>query len=210
MTTIQPKKRRGRPPKARNNDQDTRALLIRSGLEHLTQSGFVGSGLDKILKQVGVPKGSFYFYFDSKEAFGLAVIESYDSYFANKLDVALLDETYSPLTRLANFVEDAKNGMFRHDFKRGCLVGNLEQEIDALPSSYRQKLIDIYHKWQSRVERCLVQAQQAGELSAEADCQAMAEFFWVGWEGAVSRARLEQSVRPLDHFFTHFSNALPK
>jgi TetR/AcrR family transcriptional repressor of nem operon len=55
--------RRGRPPKIARENQDTKAELIRSGLEQLTKNGFASSGIDQILKKVAVPKGSFYHYF---------------------------------------------------------------------------------------------------------------------------------------------------
>lgn len=204
------KPRRGRPFKVSRENHDTKAELIRSGLEQLTESGFASSGIDQILKRVKVPKGSFYHYFASKEAFGQAVIESYANYFAHKLDVCLLDESYSPLTRLSNFVENAKVGMTRHQFKRGCLVGNLGQEIELLPESFRQQLIDIFNHWQQRLTRCLEAAKQHHEVSTTANCELLAEIFWVGWEGAVSRAKLVQNNKPLDNFFTHFIEALPK
>lgn len=210
MNIETPKPRRGRPPKVSSDNRDTRTALIRSGLEHLTETGFTASGLDKILKKVGVPKGSFYFYFSNKEAFGHAVLESYATYFANKLDKCLLDTNVAPLKRIERFVEDAKSGMARFDYKRGCLVGNLGQEVDLLPSSFRQVLIEIFESWQMRVENCLRQAQDAGELSQDADCKALAEVFWTGWEGAVSRARLEQSSLPLDKYLAFFIQGLPK
>lgn len=208
MTVSTQKPRRGRPPKVSRDNQDTRAELIRSGLEQLTENGFASSGIDLILKKVGVPKGSFYHYFASKEAFGLAVIESYGNYFASRLDACLLDESYSPLTRIGNFVESRKQGMIRHEYRKGCLVGNLGQEVGLLPESFRQQLIDIFENWQLKIANCLREAQQHGELSADADCEALAEFFWVGWEGAVSRAKLVQDVRLLDNFLRHFLTVL--
>ncbi|GAA6171412.1 TetR/AcrR family transcriptional regulator [Colwellia sp. KU-HH00111] len=210
MNLPTPKPRRGRPPKVSRENHDTKAALIRSGLEQLTESGFASSGIDQILKRVNVPKGSFYHYFASKEAFGQAVIDSYASYFADKLDACLLDESYSPLTRLSNFVEKAKMGMARHHFKRGCLVGNLGQEIELLPESFRQQLITIFNNWQQRLSHCFIMAQKQHELSSSADCERLAELFWVGWEGAVSRAKLVQNNQPLDNFFQHFIATLPK
>jgi len=204
------KPRRGRPPKVSRENQDTKAELIRSGLEQLTEKGFASSGVDQILKKVGVPKGSFYHYFASKEAFGQAVIEKYASYFANKLDACLLNEAYPPLTRISNFVDDAKMGMIRHQFKRGCLVGNLGQEIELLPESFRQQLIDIFLCWQQRIANCLKEAQIHGEISKTADCEQLAECFWIGWEGAVSRAKLVQAVKPLENYFNYFIATLPK
>ena len=208
LTTTKP--RRGRPPKVSRENHDTKAELIRSGLEQLTETGFASSGIDLILKKVKVPKGSFYHYFASKEAFGQAVIESYGNYFANKLDSCLLDESYPPLTRISNFVENAKAGMIRHSFKRGCLVGNLGQEIDSLPESFRQQLIDILTCWQSKLTKCLEQAKTQGEITTSANSELLAEIFWVGWEGAVSRAKLVQNNQPLDNFFQHFIATLPK
>jgi TetR/AcrR family transcriptional repressor of nem operon len=204
------KPRRGRPPKVSRENNDTRAELIRSGLEQLTENGFASSGIDQILKKVKVPKGSFYHYFASKEVFGQAVIENYATFFAKKLDGCLLDESYPPLTRISNFVEGAKMGMVRHQFKRGCLVGNLGQEVDLLPESFRQQLIDIFHNWQDRVANCLRAAQVQGEISSAADCELLAEFFWIGWEGAVSRAKLVQDTKPLENYFNHFIAALPR
>jgi len=204
------KPRRGRPPKVSRENQDTKAELIRSGLEQLTERGFTSSGVDKILKKVGVPKGSFYHYFASKEAFGKAVIEQYANYFANKLNACLLDESYLPLARINNFVNDAKMGMIRHQFKRGCLVGNLGQEIELLPESFRQPLIEILLCWQHCIANCLKAAKMQGDISNTANCEQLAEYFWIGWEGAVSRAKLVQDTKPLDNYFNHFIAALPR
>lgn len=210
MNNIASKPRRGRPPKVARENQDTKAELIRSGLEQLTESGFASSGIDQILKKVKVPKGSFYHYFASKEAFGQAVIENYANYFAKKLDVCLLDESHPPLVRISNFVDGAKVGMVRHQFKRGCLVGNLGQEVDLLPESFRAQLIDIFDCWQQRLANCLKAAQLQGDIADTANCDLLAEYFWIGWEGAVSRAKLVQSTNPLENYFNHFIAALPR
>lgn len=204
MINNQLKPRRGRPPKIARENSDTRALLIRSGVEVLTESGFAAAGIDGILKKVGVPKGSFYHYFKSKEDFGLAVIDSYASYFAAKLDKCLLDESLAPLQRIVKFADDAKQGIIRFDFKRGCLVGNLGQEVAILPDSYRLVLQNIFAVWQAKIAACLETAKQQGDIQADIDCAQQAEYFWIGWEGAVMRARLVQSVQPLDLYIAMF------
>ena len=61
-------RKRGRPPKRPEETLETRELLVRAGLEALTEKGFSATGIDEVLKRVGVPKGSFYHYFESKEA----------------------------------------------------------------------------------------------------------------------------------------------
>ena len=203
-------RRRGRPPKRPEHSLETRELLLRAGLEVLTEKGFSSTGIDEILKRVGVPKGSFYHYFDSKEAFGAALIERYARYFAYKLERHFGDSSKQPLARLWAFVEDARTGMARHEFRRGCLIGNLGQEMAALPESYRASLIAVFHDWESRLARCLEAAQQRGEIPASVDCEQAAAFFWIGWEGAVLRAKLERSAKPLDVIALGFFAGLHK
>lgn len=207
MTQTRP--RRGRPPKVDRDNRETREALLHCGMQMLTEQGFLSTGIDAVLRQVGVPKGSFYNYFDSKEAFGQAVLARYDAYFAAKLDRWLLDESRPPLQRLQDFVEDACAGMARHDFRRGCLVGNLGQEVSALPESFRQPLEAVFKGWEARLARCLRAAQADGSLAAGVDCDELAAFFWIGWEGAVLRARLVQSDAPLRTFVRGFLALLP-
>ncbi|CED58411.1 HTH-type transcriptional regulator, TetR family [Moritella viscosa] len=204
MTSNQLKPRRGRPPKVPRENSNTRALLIRSGVEVLTESGFAAAGIDGILKKVGVPKGSFYYYFKSKEDFGQAVIDNYANYFAAKLDKCLLDESIAPLQRIVKFADEAKQGIVKFEFKRGCLVGNLGQEVATLPQSYRLVLQDIFTVWQTKMQACLETAQQQGDISLDINCEQQAEYFWIGWEGAVMRARLVQSVQPLNLYIATF------
>lgn len=201
---AQPKRRRGRPPKELAGHSETREAMIKAGLAALTEKGFSATGLDELLRSVNVPKGSFYNYFGSKEAFGAELIDRYAAYFAAKLDRFLLNEARSPLERIRDFVKDAEAGMARHDFTRGCLVGNLGQEMAALPESYREKLMEVFADWQARTAKCLKAAQAAGELPQKSNHKQLAAFFWIGWEGAVLRAKLERSPKPLHTFANGF------
>lgn len=204
------KRGRGRPPKADGSHRETRTRLVRCGIEILTEHGFADTGIDKVLKRVKVPKGSFYHYFSSKDDFGRAVIEGYAAYYAQKLDRCLLDEAHRPLDRLRNFIANAKAGMARHDFRRGCLVGNMGQELGGTHDGFRPLLEAVFIDWQMRVERCLDAAKDVGELSPQADCARLAAFFWIGWEGAILRAKLVRSNGPLDVFADTFFAGLPE
>lgn len=137
---------------------------MRAGLEVLTEKGFAMAGIDEILSRVEVPKGSFYHYFASKEAFGLELIERYASYFAYKLDSHFGSEALAPLARLDAFVADAVSGMERYDFKRGCLIGNLGQEMNGLPESFRARLAKVFKDWETRTMVCLEAAKAQGRL----------------------------------------------
>ncbi|RIZ40702.1 TetR/AcrR family transcriptional regulator [Pseudomonas putida] len=207
-TEFSPPRRRGRPPKVERSDADTRRLLIRSGVETLTEQGLAASSLDLILKRVSVPKGSFYHYFENKEAFGKAILEEYGSFFDRKLRRVLRNQARSPLDRIDDFVNEAIAGMEKFDWQRGCLVGNLGQEITVLPESFRDQIEAIFATWQHHLACCLQEAQQQGSISVSCDCDAMATFFWIGWEGAVMRARLSRDSYPLTVFVTGFLSGI--
>ncbi|WP_249422034.1 TetR/AcrR family transcriptional regulator [Marinomonas lutimaris] len=209
IAVNQPNKpRRGRPKKPSIDALDTREALLRAGMLILTESGFTRSGIDPILKSISVPKGSFYHYFSSKEAFGLAVLGRYRRYFEAKLDGFLLDEAFSPLERLKRFAQDAQDGIVRHEFKRGCLVGNLEQESTLLSEAFRDQLQATYQSWQARVATCLLESQKQGEIDLQGSIEETSQAFWIGWEGAVHRARLVKSTQPLSLFMTFFTQAI--
>ncbi|RBM08870.1 acrylate utilization transcriptional regulator AcuR [Novacetimonas cocois] len=191
---------RGRPRKDVSEQHDIRQQLIQAGIIALTEKGFSASGLDDILQAADVAKGSFYHYFKNKEDFGIAVIESYAGHFNAKLDKWLGDGTYPPLQRLRHFMEDAKAGIMRHSYRRGSLIGNLGQELPILPPSFHQELRNVLVGWERRVAACLMAIFDTPSPAYSHICLRWAEFFWIGWEGAILRARLERSVQPMSLF----------
>jgi TetR/AcrR family transcriptional regulator, transcriptional repressor for nem operon len=196
-------RRRGRPPVA-PADQAARKALMRAGLVHLTERGYSSVGVDEILRTSGVAKGSFYYHFGSKAAFGSALIDAYHAYFAAKLAAWFERPDLAPLDRLRGFIADAELGMAQHGFRRGCLIGNLGQEMASLPPEFSDRLIAVLEDWQHRTAACLRLAQEAGQIPAHHAPDELAAFFWIGWEGAVLRAKLERKAEPLRQFADGF------
>jgi len=208
VSDVQNKPRRGRPPRTARELTDTREALIRSGLEVITEMGYLAAGIDAVIKNIAVPKGSFYHYFKSKQEFGMAVLTAYGSFFAHKLDKFLLNTGLSPLERMAAFVRHAGQAMAKFEFSRGCLVGNLLQESPHLPDDFPIKLKTILDDWESRVACCLEDAQRCGEICGDMPPALLAQVFWSGWEGAVMRAKLFRSAEPLDQFWAYFRHSI--
>lgn len=200
----------GSPPTRRAARGDTREALIRCGTELCTERGFQVTGIEEVLKRVGVPKGSFYHFFTTKRQFGEAVIQNYARYFHGRLNATLGDETVPPLMRLRNFIKQAERGMAKFDYRRGCLVGNMGQELGGLDDDFRKQLEDVLLSWQSATADCLRDAAAHGELSADADAEQLAAFFWIGWEGAILRAKLTRNAEPMRLFADLFFELLGK
>ncbi len=208
MTIEYVKRGRGRPKKDQAGFSSTRDALLRAGIVQLTETGFVATGIEAILKHVGVPKGSFYHYFASKDAFGLELVAEYSRFLEHKLDKHFHNLALSPLDRLQSYVDDAADGMHRYDYTRGCLVGNLGQEVQALSKPFRTALSDALKRWQDKLSALLLEAQQFQQIAQDIDCDEAAYTFWAGWEGAVLRARLEKSDRPLISFARFYIRGL--
>ena len=179
---------------------DTRSAIIWCGTELLTERGFQITGIDEILSIVGVPKGSFYYYFKSKREFGVAVVDNYVQFYAQKMALLFDNPERTPLQRLQDFVDDGKLGMAKYDFKRGCLIGNMGQELAALNDEFRVRLEQVMQAWEARVTALLRLAQDLGEIAQTNDPESLSQFFWIGWEGAILRSKLTRSVAPLDQF----------
>ncbi len=199
-----PRRPRGRPAQHGQSYADTRDLLIRRGMELLTEQGIAATSIERVLQSTRIPKGSFYHYFANKHDFTLAVMDAYHHYFCRKLTRHLGDASLPPLARLGAFVESACQGMTRYGFQRGCLVGNLGQEVVQLTPALRLRLEQILCDWEALLALCLEEAVAAGELPPSCDCPALAHQFWIGWEGAVLRARLVGSTEPMISFLNFF------
>jgi TetR/AcrR family transcriptional regulator, transcriptional repressor for nem operon len=184
-----------------SSPRDTnRAQLVRIGTEILSEKGFDSTGIEEVLKAADVPKGSFYHYFPSKADFGLAVIDNYAYIWEQKLTRLLRDPSVRPLDRIGNYITEGIRGLEKYSFKRGCLIGNMSQGISGLDEVFRVKITKIFDSWSRHISDCLAEAQANGDLDPSMDVRAFSDFFWMSWEGAILKAKLEQSTRPIALF----------
>jgi TetR/AcrR family transcriptional repressor of nem operon len=180
--------------------QKTKLALLDAGKQVFLEKGYNNAGIEAILQAAGVPKGSFYYYFDSKEDFGLQVLDRFAEYYGEVLDRNLKDESVAPLDRLRRHVEGIIERLESQACRKGCLVGNLSQEMADQSELFRARLEEIFEGWVDRYADCLRQAQQAGDIPAHLDVRELAEFWLGSWQGAILRAKTMRSTAPLRTF----------
>lgn len=178
----------------------TRESLLDAGWEVLSRWGFNHGGLDRIVQSAGVPKGSFYYYFTSKEAFGIAVLDRFAEGVAEEFSRHLEDESLRPLERLRRLSDALLACLESRDCRQGCLVGNLCQEMADQNEVFRLRLDAIFRDWSARYADCLRKAREAGEISADLDPVTLADFWLNSWQGAVLRAKASRSTTPIRTF----------
>jgi TetR/AcrR family transcriptional repressor of nem operon len=179
----------------------TRQGLLDAGLRTLLEKGYHNAGLEEVLHEAGVPKGSFYHWFASKEDFGLQVIDHWVAGYA-EAERCLADESLSPLQRLRRHFEARYRRFESNGCCYGCLVGTLGQEMAAQNETFRGRINEILDAWRDRLADCLAQAQQAGEIRTGLEPGMLAEFCVSAWQGALLRGKTQRSTAPLDLFFT--------
>ena len=174
--------------------------LIQVGKEIVLQQGFKGTSLNDVLIKAGVPKGSFYYYFSSKEDFGLAIVDDFAQEYRDRFKTFLEDEQCPPLTRLRNYFEFKIAEMEAHQCNDGCLIGNLAQELSTQNELFRDRLNQIFAEWEQYFIRCLKAAYEAGEIENSSNFEVLAKFILSSWEGAILQAKVSKSVLPMQTF----------
>ena len=172
--------------------------LIQAGLNTLLEKGFNGVGVQEITDQAGVPKGSFYNHFESKEALGAEIVECYGM--NNTRRAILLDKTVPPLQRLRTHFDALNETFIRSKFERGCLLGNFSAELANQSAVIRKSLAKLFDRWTKDLEVAIKDAQANGSVSYDREASDIAAFLLDAYEGALLRARVQRSRVPFDRF----------
>lgn len=189
----------------------TRQKLIEIGAKAMLVKSYHGVGIQEILSEVDVPKGSFYHYFDSKEAFGVAIIEYYGEVLAHGIREKLLDSSRSPRERIVAYFLAIREYYARNDCGRGCLVAKLTTEVAAHSLQMRVVLKEQFDKWTGLFATCIREGQMLGEISSEYDADSLAEFVYTSWEGVLIRMQVNHELKPIDNFINYaLDRIIPK
>ena len=175
----------------------TREKLLDQGVALIMEHGYHGAGLQTILQSVGVPKGSFYHYFASKEDFSAEVIQHYIAPFIERLDYELQRPGIDARQALRAYFKDLTLEAARRDFRGGCLLGNLMGEIGETSDKCRASLHAAVNRYRDKLAEALRRGQREGVFRADLSAETMADLLVNQWQGALLRMKIERSVRPL-------------
>ncbi|MDU2064447.1 MAG: TetR family transcriptional regulator C-terminal domain-containing protein [Sporomusaceae bacterium] len=178
----------------------TKQKLITIGAKAMLAKSYHGVGLQEVLAEAQVPKGSFYHYFASKEAFGVAIIEYYGDRLAKNIDEFLQDTAYSPRERIVRYFQAVRDYYESRGFGRGCLVAKLATEVADPSEPMRLALKAQFDKWTALFAKCIAEGQQQQEISDEASAESLAEFLYTAWEGVLIRMQVNGNLQPIEVF----------
>lgn len=185
----------------------TKELILKTGMVLVAEKGFKNTGLSEILKGASIPKGSFYYYFDSKTDFGIQMIRYAAKEFLEELEIHFSTET-PPLTRIENYFDYKIKIYGGKVCSCNCIFGKLAQELDDGEPEFQEELSNLFSAWQGHLETALEEARIAGEITAPYDIKVLARFAVSGWEGAILQGKIEKSLDPLIEFKEIFLHLL--
>jgi TetR/AcrR family transcriptional repressor of nem operon len=181
-------------------DHGTRSRLVAAAAELVHAESYHAVGVKAICDRARVRRGSFYHFFDSKQALVLEAVEKIWEEFSREVLEVCRDRTLGPQARLEAMVDRIHRRHLRDRDRTGsvlgCCFGNLTAEATTLDEAIRQRLVRVFDDWAAALEAPLTDAQQLGEIDREATPRAIALEMISELQGLIlmAKARNEPAV----------------
>jgi TetR/AcrR family transcriptional repressor of nem operon len=189
---------------------DARQRILDAGAELFRQRAYSSIGVAEICAAAGVPKGSFYYFFPSKQALAIEVINEHWNWQRGEWARILggpgtvAERLRSLFYTTADMQSQALEGT---GAVTGCLFGNLALEISSQDDPTRARLQEIFHEQIDIVETVLRDGVASGELRLTDPCAA-AKSIVAQIEGLVLFAKLFNDPGQLDQLWQNSMNLL--
>nr|WP_321458009.1 TetR/AcrR family transcriptional regulator [uncultured Cohaesibacter sp.] len=189
--------------------EKTREHILSVGRQLISELGFNALGLGLLLKEADVPKGSFYYYFSSKEEFGCKLLEQYITHYNERLDELWSKENRSGREKLMDYWDQWVVNQCPLNSGKTCLIVKLGAEISDMSEDMRSILAKGATSIVDRLAEMIRQGMQDGSLSKEIEPEAIAPTLYQMWLGASLMAMLQHSASPLVQARTSSEAMLP-
>ena len=165
--------------------------------------GYNDVSIKDLVDAAGMPKGSFYNHFKSKEDFGLAVIDRYGELWHGEIHQFLADRKVPARTRFERFFDHM---IFSYEkeyhFTKGCLAGNFSQEMGDVNPLFAERVDKVFKGAEHYFINAVRDGQREGSVDPKLDPERTGEFLLSSFEGAMMRMKSARSAEPLMAFRT--------
>jgi TetR/AcrR family transcriptional repressor of nem operon len=185
--------------KAHTNDSsDVRDNILAVGQRIMSGKGFSAVGLNEILTEAKVPKGSFYHYFNSKDAFGEALLSSYFEDYLADLDSVMAQPGLTMAQRLLNYFDMWRANQSFLDCQGKCLAVKLAAEVADLSEAMRAVLNQGTSGIIARMADAIERGVAEGSLAIDDTPRQIAESLYQLWLGASVMVKIVRGTAPFD------------
>jgi TetR/AcrR family transcriptional regulator, transcriptional repressor for nem operon len=179
--------------------RSVRDKIVQHAEDVFRRQGFSASSVHDVTSAAGVPKGSFYNHFPSKEDLAKEILLRY----AQGTDMTMLTAGEGPVReRLRRHFAQQRARTERTGAEYGCLLGTFGAETAVSGGELRAAADEVYAFWVENIARAVAEGQRAGEIRSDVDAGSLAGFLIDGFEGATLRSKVTGQARPLDDFMS--------
>jgi TetR/AcrR family transcriptional repressor of nem operon len=177
----------------------TRDQILNAASRLIHVQGYQSTSLDDVLRESGVGKGNFYYYFKSKEELGYAIIDRIRRAFIERgLEPAFADTDADPIGQLHAFFDRVLDSQRQLNCVGGCAMGNLACELSDVHEGFRQQLAGIFDVYRDHLAETIRRGQQSGRLRPDADATRVAQFLVGGLEGAILLGKVTRDITVIE------------
>jgi TetR/AcrR family transcriptional regulator, transcriptional repressor for nem operon len=177
----------------------TRDQILNAASRLIHVQGYQSTSLDDVLRESGVGKGNFYYYFKSKEDLGYAIIDRIRRAFVERgLGPAFGDTDADPVGQLHGFFDRVLDSQRQRNCVGGCAIGNLACELSDVHEGFRQQLAGIFDVYRDHVAEAIRRGQQSGRLRPDADAVRVAQFLVGALEGAILLGKVTRDITVIE------------
>lgn len=180
------------------NQGDTRRSILDVAQRIMSRKGFAAVGINEVLSAAGVPKGSFYHYFGSKDAFGEAMMKAYFADYLADMDRVLGESGTTSAERLMNYWRNWRESQSVDECQGRCLAVKLGAEVADLSESMRIALKEGTTAIIDRLERTIADGLEDGSIVVDGAPRDTAQVLYDMWLGASVMAKIHRDIGPLD------------
>lgn len=181
---------------------DKKQEILEKSFYVMYRKGFNGTGVKDLADAAGIPKGSLYNYFASKEEYAQEALYYYFNTMSKPLLALLETHERPPLLRIKDFYTALiKKYDDPEKFSLGCFIGNMTQELGGSHPKIRSITDSFHTALVEKMRLCLMEAQENGELTPQRDIDALSRFIISSWQGSVLTAKPRRDIKILKDFY---------
>lgn len=182
-----------------NNDtKSTRQAILDTAQLIVGRKGFSAVGLNEILQAADVPKGSFYHYFNSKDAFGVVLLDTYFDHYVKGIEQLFQQPELSGCAKLMRYWQTWVDNQTGCTDAGKCLAVKLGAEVSDLSEPMRLALDRGTARTIALLAQALLQGVEDGSLTVQQPPQRLAQRLYALWLGTSVMSKITRTSAPFD------------
>jgi TetR/AcrR family transcriptional regulator, transcriptional repressor for nem operon len=189
---------------------DTKSRILSAARDLIAKHGFNGVGISDILAKAGVPKGSFYHWFSSKEQLGVELVRAVGQAVGIEEATWFARSDMMPdhLDRLLAAMEAGLLEFMKEIETDVGLLFKLGAEMSSTSEAMRREVAAFLHQQDRRYTDFLIEGQKAGNIRNDVPASDLASIISDLWTGAYLRVLVVRNAEPMKRAMEHLKSFL--